>query len=160
MSETRPLLRDLITIPEKVQTSDFVLKLAEGVSEERASATIRDYVVTPQLAKAFDAALGIIHSAIEGRRSVACYLHGSFGSGKSHFMAVLDLLLAGYQQARAKTELAAVVSAHDAWLSGKRFLMVPYHMIAQRLGQRDPRRLRRVCSADAPKGAGTGVLPG
>jgi hypothetical protein len=45
MSDARPLLRDLITIPGRVQTSDFALELAEGVTEERAAATIRDYVV-------------------------------------------------------------------------------------------------------------------
>jgi predicted ATPase len=32
-------------------------------------------------------------SAVEAANSKACYLHGSFGSGKSHFMAVLHLLL-------------------------------------------------------------------
>ena len=94
MSDAHPLLRDLIHIPERVQTSDFVLKLSEGVSDERAAATIGSYIVTPQLAKAFDQTLRFIQGAVEGRSSAACYLHGSFGSGKSHFMAVLDLLLA------------------------------------------------------------------
>ena len=32
--------------------------------------------------------LGMIRAGIEGRTSKAAYLHGSFGSGKSHFMAV------------------------------------------------------------------------
>jgi hypothetical protein len=132
MSDVRPLLRDLIHIPERVQTSDFVLKLSEGVSDERAAATISSYIVTPQLAKAFDQTLRFIQGAVEGRSSAACYLHGSFGSGKSHFMAVLDLLLAGNSKARGLPELTAVVNAHDPWLAGKRFLMVPYHMIGAR----------------------------
>jgi hypothetical protein len=132
MSDTRPLLRDLIHIPERVQTSDFVLKLAEGITEQSAAATIASYVVTPELRARFDDALNFIKSAVQGRHSAACYLHGSFGSGKSHFMAVLDLLLAGHKQARSVTELAPVINTHDPWLAGKRFLMVPYHMIGAR----------------------------
>jgi hypothetical protein len=133
MSEVaRPLLRELIDIPERVYQGDFVLRLADGVSDAQAAATVRSYVVTPQLTKAFDAALGFIQRAIEGPRSAACYLHGSFGAGKSHFMAVLDLLLAGNTLARSIPELAATVSAHDTWMSGKKFLMVPFHMIGAR----------------------------
>jgi hypothetical protein len=130
MSET--LFRDLIHIPDRVQTNDFVLKLSEGVTEAAAAETIRNYVVTPQLARAFNDALGFIRGSVESGRSAACYLDGSFGSGKSHFMAVLDLLLAGNVKARGIPELADVVNRHDAILSGKRFMMVPYHMIGAR----------------------------
>ena len=132
MSDAPKLLRELIEIPERVQTNDFVLKLSDGVTEAGAAATISSYVVTPQLAKAFDQALGFIQGSVEGRRSAACYLHGSFGSGKSHFMAVLNLLLAGNARVRGIPDLAAVVTRHDGWLSGKRFLMVPFHMIGAR----------------------------
>jgi hypothetical protein len=132
MSEAATLLRDLIEIPERVQTNDFVLRLSEGVSEEGAAATLSTYVVTPQLAKAFDHALGFIQGAVEKHASAASYLHGSFGSGKSHFMAVLDLLLAGNAKARAIAELAGLVNRHDRWLQGKRFLMVPFHLIGAR----------------------------
>ena len=48
--------------------------------------------MTPQLADAFDRALGLIEGALASGSSKAAYLHGSFGSGKSHFMAVLHLL--------------------------------------------------------------------
>ena len=47
-------------------------------------------------------------------------------------MAVLDLLLAGNQRARAITELAPVVDRHNGWVQGRRFLMVPFHMIGAR----------------------------
>jgi hypothetical protein len=121
-----PLIRDLITIPERVHQGDFVLKLSEGVAQ--AEQTLRDYVVTPELAAAFRNALGFIQQAVSSHSSKAAYLHGSFGSGKSHFMAVLNLLLAGHAQARSMPELAEVVAQLD-WARGKRFLMVPYHMI-------------------------------
>ena len=65
MSDSPTLLRELIDIPERVQTNDFVLKLAEGVSDAEA-ATITSYVIAPQLARAFDHALGFIQGAVEG----------------------------------------------------------------------------------------------
>ncbi len=121
-----PLIKDLIDIPERVHQGDFVLKLTEGVNQ--ADATLRNYVVTPQLARAFDESLGFIQRAVESGQSKAAYLHGSFGAGKSHFMAVLHLLLSGNLQARAMTELADVVARHG-WVQGRKFLMVPYHMV-------------------------------
>jgi P-loop Domain of unknown function (DUF2791) len=126
------LFRDLIHIPERVQTNDFVLKLSEGVTEAAAAETIKNYVVTPQLARAFNEAFGFIRGSIDSGRSAACYLDGSFGSGKSHFMAVLDLLLAGNVKARGIPELADVINRYEPILNGKRFLMVPYHMIGAR----------------------------
>ena len=83
-------IKELIAIPERVHQGDFVLKLSEGVSH--AEQTLKDYVVTPQLVQCFDNALGFIKQAVDTRSSKAAYLHGSFGSGKSHFMAVLNLL--------------------------------------------------------------------
>jgi hypothetical protein len=124
------LLKDLIEIPERVHRGDFVLRLAEGLAH--ADATVRDYVVTPQLERCFDDALAFIKSAVEANTSRACYLHGSFGSGKSHFMAVLNLILAGNLQARAIRELSSVIARHNEWIDGRQFLMVPYHMIGAR----------------------------
>ena len=124
------LLRDLITIPESVSHGDFVLKLTEGTEDSHSGATLRDYVVTPQLAECFDQALKLVQSAIQGQTSKAAYLHGSFGSGKSHFMAVLHFLLQGNAAARSIPELGDVVVRHNEWMGGKRFLMVPFHLLA------------------------------
>jgi hypothetical protein len=119
------LLRDLIDIPERVHAGDFVLGLAQGINSE---STVRDYVVTPQLAEDFDQALELIRSAVETNASRAAYLDGSFGSGKSHFMAVLHAILTGDPEARGKKGLADVVAKHDPWLKGRGFLLVPYHL--------------------------------
>jgi hypothetical protein len=128
MPEAR-YIRDLLDLPAQVNKGDFVLNLARGVDAEHAADTLRNYVVTPQLASCFDQALGTIQGALAGDASKACYLHGSFGSGKSHFMAVLHLLLQGTPAARSIPELAAVVAKHNAWTQGHKFLMVPFHMI-------------------------------
>lgn len=121
------LLKDLIDIPEQVQKGDFVLRLTEGVI--RSEETLRDYVVTPELTGCFDNALSFIRSSLQSNTSKATYLHGSFGSGKSHFMAVLHLILQGNARARAIPELAPIISKHNEWILGKKFLLVPYHMI-------------------------------
>ena len=125
------LIKDLIHIPEKVQRGDFVLNLASGLEADAIDQTLKDYVVTPQLARCFDDALTFIKSTVTSQqnRNKGAYLHGSFGSGKSHFMAVLHLLLQGNTQARAIHELAPAVARHDDWMQSKNILLVPYHMI-------------------------------
>ena len=121
-------IKDLIKIPEHVGKGDFVLRLAEGVTDPEG--TVKHYQVTPQLAKCFDQALKFVKGAVEGSTSKAAYLHGSFGSGKSHFMAILHLLLQGNPHARSISELADVISSHNAWTASKKFLLIPYHLIA------------------------------
>jgi len=119
------LLRDLVAIPDTVHDGDFVLTLSKGV---RDKSTITDYVVTEPLAANFDKALDLIKSALETGASRAAYLNGSFGSGKSHFMAILHAVLKGDPDARGKKGLADIVAKHDAWLTGRKFLLVPYHL--------------------------------
>ena len=121
------LIQELISLPEKVFRGDFVLNLSAGV--EDAQRTVETYVVTDQLVTAFDDSLNFIKSGLDGRSSKACYLHGSFGSGKSHFMAILHLLLHGDVHARSIPRLAGTVTAHNAWTENRKFLLIPYHMI-------------------------------
>ena len=122
------LLRDLLDLPDQVRKGDFVLNLAAGVTAH-AQETVESYVPTPQLVKCFDEALGLVKSSLESNKSKAAYLHGSFGSGKSHFMAIMLLLLERNALARAIPELSEVVAKHNGWTESKRFLLVPYHML-------------------------------
>jgi hypothetical protein len=122
------LLKDLIDIPEHIDKGQFVLRLTEGVTDPQA--TVAVYVPTPQIVLAFDDALNFIKGSVLGHTSKATYLHGSFGSGKSHFMAILHLILSGNSAARGIPELASVIQKHNSWIEGKKFLLVPYHMIA------------------------------
>ncbi len=121
------LLKDVITIPEAVHKGDFVMSLASGVAD--SAGTLENYVVTPQLADAYDNALRFIASAINDNKSKAAYLDGSFGSGKSQFMAVLHLLLQRDPRARAIPELGEAIAASDGTLSKCSFALVPFHMI-------------------------------
>ncbi|MGR7001249.1 DUF6079 family protein [Yinghuangia aomiensis] len=133
-----PLLRDVFEIKTSISTSDFVLKLSDAVTEEGAAAALRDYVVTDKIIENFDEALGLIRAALDGHTSKAAYLHGSFGAGKSHFMAVLYALLRGDTAARSRQDFDPILAKHS-WLAdeGKQFLLVPYHMLgAKSLEQR------------------------
>lgn len=136
-----PLLRDIITIPEpgSVSDSDFVFKLVESLDDPAATAQmIRNYVITDRLLENYDEALGLVQSALSTRTSKAAYLHGSFGSGKSHFMGLLYSLLTGNTDARAKDQFAGLLDKYEPLLeTDKQFLLVPYHMLgAQSLEQR------------------------
>ncbi|WP_329062112.1 PglY protein [Streptomyces sp. NBC_01429] len=120
-------LRDVIDIKEDVHAGDFKVELSGGFSE--SAARVGEYVVTDQLKQAFGSALGIVRAAVRSGNSHAVYLHGSFGSGKSHFLTVLHAILNNDPAARAKPRLQEVIAEHDVWLKGKRFLMVPYHLV-------------------------------
>lgn len=123
-----PLIKDLISIPEQVNKGDFVLNLVDGVLHPEQTA--QNYVVTPQLADAFGNALTFLKSvfASPGGKSKAAYLHGSFGTGKSHFMAILNLLLEHHAAVKYLPRLQPVVQSH-AWATDKKFLLVPLHML-------------------------------
>lgn len=128
------LISELLDLPEKVRKGDFVLNLSKGITEP--DKTLEQYVVTPQLVACFDDALGFIRSAVDSVSSKACYLHGSFGAGKSHFMAVLHLLLQHNPAVRNIADLAKLFDSHKkdnhCWVENKKFLLVPYHMIGAR----------------------------
>jgi hypothetical protein len=117
------LLRELIEIPESVGDSDFVVR-ASG------DADLGHYVVTDQLKRNFTEALEMVgHALAPGGRSQAKFLHGSFGSGKSHFMAVLREILRHNPAARAVRNLAEPVAAADPWLTDKKILTLAFHML-------------------------------
>ncbi|GAA0398753.1 hypothetical protein GCM10009541_47220 [Micromonospora gifhornensis] len=119
------LLRDVIEIPTSVGDGDFVVRAAEG-------ADLRRYVVTEQLRENFAEALRRIGHAVTTGRSQAMFLHGSFGSGKSHFMAVLREILQHNPDARQIRGLAEPVLAADPWLRDRKLLTLTFHMLDAR----------------------------
>lgn len=122
-------LREAIDVPVQVHADDFVLQLHRGVGAEQR--TLDDYVVTDAIGRSFDEALGLVKSALSQSSSKGAFIHGSFGSGKSHFMAVMHLLLAGSARARALPGLQSVVAKYETVL-GKNFLAVDYHLLGKK----------------------------
>jgi hypothetical protein len=123
------LLRDVLMIPERAGAEDYVLRLTDSVGVASAARTLDDYVVTPALAEAFDAAMGLVAESITSGVSRGAFLTGSFGSGKSHFMAVLHALLRHDPAARAKAELQPILAGHDDVLLDRRVLPVAFHLL-------------------------------
>ena len=120
------LLRDAINIPDHVSASDFVLKLDAGV--EHASTTVAQYTVTEKLAGAFTEALDSLQSALTSGSDRGTFIHGSFGTGKSHFMAILDLLITGNAEARALAGLQSTIAQHEKTLNAQ-VLTLDFHLI-------------------------------
>lgn len=123
------LLRDVIDIPERAGAEDYVLRLTDSVGHEAVRRTLDEYVVTDALADAFGAALGLVAEGISSGTSRGAFLTGSFGSGKSHFMAVLHALLQHEPAARSKPELQPVVAEHDPALADRRILPLAFHLL-------------------------------
>jgi len=122
------VLRDVLDIKEDAHAGDFKVELSQGFGGASAG-SVAEYVVTPQLATAFETALKLVRAAVRKNTSYAAYLHGSFGAGKSHFLTVLHAVLNGDPAVRTKPRLREVIAEHEDWLPGKRFLMVPYHLV-------------------------------
>ena len=120
------LLRDAIDIPTVLAASDFVIKIDDGV--EHAQRTIDEYVVTDSLAVSYGKALDYLAHALETSSDQGAFVHGSFGSGKSHFMAVLHLLVNGNPAARALPGLQGVIASHEQALAAN-VLTLDYHLI-------------------------------
>lgn len=123
------LLRDVLQIPERAGVEDYVLRLTDSVGAASVARTLEDYVVTDALADAFDAAMGLVAESVTSGVSRGAFLTGSFGSGKSHFMAVLHALLRHDPAARAKTELQPIIARHDDVLLDRKVLPVAFHLL-------------------------------
>ncbi|WP_322753649.1 DUF6079 family protein [Frankia sp. Cas3] len=123
------LLRDVITIPEHAGAEDYVLRLTDGVERDHLQVTLSSYVVTDQIADAFDRALALVADAVRTGTSRAAFLTGSFGSGKSHFMAVLHAILGHVPEARALPDLQPAIARHDPTLGNRRILRLAFHLL-------------------------------
>ncbi|WP_096906343.1 DUF6079 family protein [Dietzia sp. WMMA184] len=121
-------LRETFTIVESHGTNDYVLRLSDSVAKDRLDATIDSYVVTPALAEAFDSAMAVVGEAVRTGENKASYLEGSFGSGKSHFMAVLHAVLGHEPKALSVPALQPVVTKHPE-LADKKILRLAFHFL-------------------------------
>jgi len=119
-------VKDLFLLPESVLKARFVEKLAEAVNEPERVA--ESYVVTPALVGAFDKGLTMVGRALAEKRSVAAFVHGSFGSGKSHFMAMLHFLSTGEEHAWRHAELHPLRAKH-AFAGKAKVLTLVFHMV-------------------------------
>jgi len=126
------LLRDVIDIPERVGADDYVLRLTDSTGDDaHLAAALAQYVVTDSLRENFLAALDLVADALTKDTSRAAYLTGSFGSGKSHFMAVLYALLGNHPAVRTG-KFQSLTGRYDGELAGKKILRLTYHLLGAR----------------------------
>lgn len=118
---------EIFTIPES-QGDTFVLKLGESVTPEHIQETLESYVVTDSIAANLRRALGFVQNALDSGNNQGVYLTGNFGSGKSHFMAVLYALLSQAPEARQVEELQPIIAENEK-LASKRFLQLTTHFL-------------------------------
>src|SRR6516164_5619234 len=89
--------------PEDIRAIGFVVRLRDSDPESDAvKRLVDDYVVTPAVAKELPRILADIRQVFVRGEEYGRFIHGSFGSGKSHFMSMLSLLLEGVPAACEK----------------------------------------------------------
>ncbi|HEY5375208.1 MAG TPA: hypothetical protein VIK01_16125 [Polyangiaceae bacterium] len=119
-------LRDILDLPEEVTKSAFVVRLAEAV--HHPDALMATYAITPDIHAALDRGLGLVGNALHEQRNDAAFIHGSFGSGKSHFMAVLSLLAGNAERAWREPSLHDLLVKHE-WVKEKKLFRLHLNMI-------------------------------
>lgn len=119
-------LRDILDLPEEVTKSAFVVRLAEAV--HHPDALMATYAITPDIHAALDRGLGLVGNALREQRNDAAFIHGSFGSGKSHFMAVLSLLAGNAERAWREPSLHDLLVKHE-WVKAKKLFRLHLNMI-------------------------------
>lgn len=125
------LLHDVIDIPERVGADDYVLRLTDSTNDDQHLAALDQYVVTGSLRVNFGAATDLVADALQKDTLRAAYLTGSFGSGNSHFMAVLYALLGNHPAVRIP-KFQDLTGRYDGELSGKTILRLTYHLLGAR----------------------------
>ncbi len=127
MSDTSTnILHQVLNLPDSIQKSQFVVSLSQSVG--KPDEVLNNYAVTKDISEAYDQALAMVKSALTEHRNEATYLHGSFGSGKSHFMAVLSLMLGNDEAPWSAPELHELRVKHD-WLKSKKLLRLHFNMM-------------------------------
>lgn len=91
---------------------------------------VADYAFTPTVERELPAILEQMRHVFDRGEEMGRFIHGSFGSGKSHFMALLGMLLE--DNGIAWSTDAAVMGAlasHREWIRRARPLVVRLHML-------------------------------
>ncbi|MCG8556833.1 MAG: DUF6079 family protein [Proteobacteria bacterium] len=131
--------------PEDIRAMGFVIKLREAEpGSEEVKQLVNDYVITPAVEKELPRILDDMKQVFDRGEEYGRFIHGSFGSGKSHFMTMLAMLLENVSPAWDKfrfllrahrDELASKgreVPGHETWIPNAKLLVVRIHMLSVR----------------------------
>ncbi len=128
-------VRDVFVLPEAGELSR--LGFVERITETGAAAARRmvgDYVVTPTVEQALPDILGQLEQCRRRGEDRGWFVHGSFGSGKSFFLAMLGMVLEGREDVwqHPHPVFRTLEAAHRAWLAEQPVLVVRVHMLSER----------------------------
>jgi hypothetical protein len=131
--------------PQDIRAMGFVVKLRESdPSSDEVKQLVEDYVITPAVEKELPRILDEMKQVFDRGEEYGRFIHGSFGSGKSHFMMMLALLLEGTPSAwkkfrpllnahrDAQQSQRRDAPEHEGWLSKAGLLVVRIHMLSVR----------------------------
>jgi hypothetical protein len=125
-------IRDVFDLPTAIPRC--IVKIQDFDDQGTLQENIRDYVITDTVAAEMERLVDrVVASCIRHEAGEGHYLHGSFGSGKSHFMAILGLILENNPAVWTKDHPAihAIQGRHGAWLAEHPVLVVPVYMLGQ-----------------------------
>lgn len=126
------LVRDVLDLPDEVP--ECVVNIRQFDDPDVLAENVRDYVITPRVAQELEDFVQRLHRSVqwhEGGRGH--FVHGSFGSGKSHFMATLGLILQGHPAIWQKDHpiIQKLRAEFSDWLGSHPVLVVPVYMLGQ-----------------------------
>ncbi len=111
-----------------------IVKIQDFDAAQVIQENVRDYVITPTVGTALERLVDrIIASCVRQEAGQGHYLHGSFGSGKSHFMSILGLILENNPVVWEKEHeiIRSIQNTHQAWLGEHPILVIPVYMLGQ-----------------------------
>lgn len=120
---------------EDIRAMGFVVKLRESDPKgDEVKKLVDDYVVTPAVAAELPRILDDMQQVFHRGEEYGRFIHGSFGSGKSHFMTMLSLLIEGASAAWDKPDpnFVQLRPKHQKWLGEAKLLVVRLHMLSVR----------------------------
>lgn len=130
-------IRDAFVLPahEDLQAMGFVVRLRdEDAATEGTRRLVNDYVLTPAVQAELPRILKTMSQVHARGEEYGRFVHGSFGSGKSHFLSMLGLLLEDSDLAWQKDDatIGAMAGEHRAWIRDANLLVVRLHMLTLR----------------------------
>lgn len=129
---TNLTIRDTFDLPTEIP--QCIVKIMDFDDDQTMQENIRDYVITDTVAAEMERLTDrIVASCVRHEAGEGHYLHGSFGSGKSHFMAILGLILENKPAVWTKEHPAIqrLKARHGQWLAAHPILVVPIYMLGQ-----------------------------
>jgi len=126
------LVREVLDLPDQVP--ECVVNIRQFDDPDVLAENVRDYVITPRVAQELKGFTQRLHRSVEWHEGGrGHFVHGSFGSGKSHFMATLGLVLENHLAIWEKdhSTIQEIRAEFGDWLASHPVLVIPVYMLGQ-----------------------------